>query len=174
MIIFTDGSHSTKPQMSGFGAVIIYKGREHRFGTYSELCRDNNVAEIGAIAMAVQYVVDNKILETMADKTITFISDSENALRKIMQQVKGNDDFERKCLENIQNFIKRSGKKVKFMQIKGHVHDGTKLSYYNNDADILAGEYRKLGLELHYANAGKKKKKKKSWYRKFGGNGIND
>jgi len=171
MIIFTDGSHSTKPQMSGFGAVILYKGREHRFGTYSEKCRDNNVAEIAAIAMAIQYIVDNKILESMTDKTITIISDSETALRKITQGTIGNDEFEKMCLENIHSFMSKSKKKIKFMQIKGHIHDGTKLSYYNNDADILAGEYRKLGLELHYANAGKRKKKKKAWYKKFGNDG---
>ena len=97
MIIFTDGSHSTKPQMSGFGAVILYKGREHKFGTYSDKCRDNNVAEIAAIAMSIQYIVDNKILETMTDKTITIISDSETALRKITQGAIGNDEFEKMC-----------------------------------------------------------------------------
>ena len=171
MIIFTDGSHSTKPQMSGFGAVILYKGREHKFGTYSDKCRDNNVAEIAAIAMSIQYIVDNKILETMTDKTITIISDSETALRKITQGAIGNDEFEKMCLENIHSFMSKSKKKIEFMQIKGQIHDGTRLSYYNNEADILAGEYRKLGLELHHANAGKRKNKKKIWYKKFGNDG---
>ena len=58
------------------------------------------------------------------------------------------------------------------MQIKGHVHDGTKLAYYNNEADILAGEYRQLGLELHYANGGKKNKKAKKFWKKHGGKAV--
>lgn len=156
MIIFTDGSHSTKPRMSGLGAVILYKDREHTFGTYTNKCRDNNVAEIAAIAMAVQYIQDNKIVDRMEDKTITIVSDSETALRKINQKSEGQDDFERACLDYIQEFLSFSKKKINFMQIKGHIHDGTKLSHYNNVADDLAGDYRRLGLELQRERTGKK------------------
>ena len=159
MIIFTDGSHSTKPRMSGLGAVILYKDREHSFGTYTNQCRDNNVAEIAAIAMAIQYISDNKILDRMEDKTITIISDSETALRKIQQKCTGNDEFECECLEYIQEFLAFTNKKVNFLQIKGHVHDGTKLSHYNNIADDVAGDYRRLGLELQQEYMNKKKNK---------------
>ena len=143
MLIFTDGSHSTKPRMSGLGAVILFNNREHTFGTYTNKCRDNNVAEIAAIAMAVQYIQDNKIVERMEDKTITIISDSETALRKINQKSQG-------------HFLTLTKKKIKFMQIKGHIHDGTKLSHYNNVADDLAGDYRRIGLELHRTRVSKK------------------
>ena len=73
MIIFTDGSFSTKPDIAGLGAVILINDKEHRFGTYDNRCRDNNVAEIAAISMALQYVKHHKI-DTRDDvKTITII-----------------------------------------------------------------------------------------------------
>lgn len=157
MIIFTDGSHSTKPRMSGLGAVILYKDKEYSVGTYTNQCRDNNVAEIASIAMAIQYISNNKILDRMEDKNITIISDSETALRKIKQKCVGKDEFECECLEYIQEFLDFTNKKVSFLQIKGHVHDGTKLAYYNNIADDIAGDYRRLGLELQQKHMNKKK-----------------
>lgn len=168
MIIFTDGSHSTKPRMSGLGAVILYKDREHSFGTYTNQCRDNNVAEVAAIAMAIQYINNNKIVDRMEDNTITIVSDSETALRKIRQKCEGSDEFECDCLNYIQEFLAFTKKKVNFMQIKGHVHDGTKLSYYNNIADDLAGDYRRLGLELQQERKNKKHKGIFHRYIKFG------
>lgn len=168
MLIFTDGSHSLKPRMSGFGAVLIYKGREHTFGTYSNQCRDNNVAEIAAIAMAVQYIQDNKIVDKMEDKTITIISDSECALRRITQNREGSDEFESNCLNYIQEFLNSTNKKITFMQIKGHIHDGTKLSHYNNIADNVAGEYRRLGLELQQEKSKKQKYVKHIKFKKSG------
>ena len=171
MIIFTDGSFSPKPNMAGLGAVILINDREHHFGTYDNRCRDNNVAEIAAISMAVQYIQQHKIDQRDDVKSITIISDSQCALNRITQRHTGNDEFESACLEQIFDFIDHSRKRVNFMQIKGHVHDGTKLAYYNNEADILAGEYRQLGLELHYANGGKKNKKAKKFWKKHGGNG---
>lgn len=50
MEIFTDGSHSLKPRMSGVGAVILNNGHEHQIGAYTDKCVDNNVAEVVAIA----------------------------------------------------------------------------------------------------------------------------
>ena len=78
---------------------------------------------------------------------------------------------ERFNIENVLLPIVNSKKRVTFMQIKGHVHDGTKLAYYNNEADMLAGEYRQIGLELHYSNVGKKNKKAKKFWKNHGGNG---
>ena len=164
MLVFTDGSHSLKPRVSGLGAVIIYNNQEYCIGTYSEKCRDNNVAEIAAIAMACKYIKNNNFQE----KTITIISDSECALRKITQGAFGKDDFEQSCLDYIRDFIIEN-KKVTFMQVKGHRTDNSKLSYYNRVADALAGDYRKIGLELAKLKTSKKKKKKihKSFYQNF-------
>ena len=55
------------------------------------------------------------------------------------------------------------------MQVKGHRTDNSKLSYYNRVADALAGDYRKIGLELAKLKTSKKKKKKihKSFYQNF-------
>lgn len=171
MIIFTDGSFSPKPNIAGFGAVILINDREYRFGTYDNRCIDNNVAEVGAISMACQYVKEHKIDKREDVKSISIISDSAYALRKITNGAEGKDEFEQSCLDLIYEFLDKSQKRISFMQIKGHVHDGTKLAYYNNEADILAGEYRQLGLELHYANGGKKNKKAKKFWKKHGGNG---
>ena len=171
MIIFTDGSFSSKPNIAGFGAIILINDRQHRFGTYDNRCVDNNVAEVGAIAMALQYISQYKIDKRDEVKTITLISDSAYALRKISNRLEGKDAFEQSCLDLIYEFMDNCPKKIHLMQIKGHIHDGTKLNYYNNEADILAGEYRQLGLELHYANGGKKNKKAKKFWKKNGGNG---
>lgn len=174
MIIFTDGSFSPKPNVAGFGAVLLINDKQHRFGTYDNRCADNNTAEIGAIAMALQYVSQNNIEKRDDVKSISIISDSAYALRKISNRLEGRDKFEQSCLDLIYEFIDKSPKRVSFMQIKGHVHDGTKLAFYNNEADILAGEYRQLGLELYYANSGKKNKKFKKFWKKHGGNGGYD
>lgn len=170
MIIFTDGSFSSKPNIAGFGAIILINDKEHRFGTYDNRCADNNVAEVGAIAMALQYISQYKIDKKEEIKSITIISDSTYALRKISNRLEGKDEFEQSCLDLIYEYMDKTHKKINLMQIKGHIHDGTKLNYYNNEADILAGEYRLLGLELHYANGGKKNKKAKKFWKKNGGN----
>lgn len=164
MLIFTDGSHSMKPRMSGLGAVIIHNDKEHQIGTYSDKCRDNNVAEMAAIAMACKYVKVNNIQA----RTITIISDSECALRRITHGVFGQDKFEQECLDYIRDFIIENPK-VNFMQVKGHQNDNSKLTYYNKMADALAGDYRKLGLELEKTKPSKKKIKKirKSFYQSF-------
>ena len=50
--------------------------------------------------------------------------------------------------------------KVNFMQVKGHQTDRNKLSYYNRMADAIAGDYRKMGLELERTKPSKRKIKK--------------
>ena len=54
MEIFTDGSHSLKPRMSGVGAVIISNGREYEIGSSTNKCENNNVAEVMAMARIFQ------------------------------------------------------------------------------------------------------------------------
>lgn len=163
MLVFTDASFSAKPTMSGLGVVLLYNDKEVSFGTYIKDCRDNNVAELAAITLACQYIDKNNLPE----KTITIISDSECALHRITYNAQGKDSFEQQCLDYIQDFCARRPK-TRFMQVKGHIHDGTKLSYYNNEADIIAGEYRKMGLELERANPHKKKRKQnKSYYQSW-------
>ena len=149
MEIYTDGSHSLKPRMSGVGVVIIDNGREHQIGAYTNKCVDNNVAEVMAIAFAIKYICDNKIVNKTKSKTITIFSDSANALRKIKQNSPGKDEYEQASLDYIHDFLYSTSKKVSFFQIKGHAHDGTKLSYNNNIADNIAGEYRLYGLEKY-------------------------
>ena len=165
MLVFTDGSHSLKPRMSGLGAVIISGDKEHHIGAYNDECRDNNVAELAAIAMSIKFIRKHKLDEAEDCKTINIISDSSYALRKITQNGMPKDEYEKKILDYIHNFINLSKKRVSFMQVKGHIHDGSKLSTYNNLADIIAGDYRLLGLELYRANPHCKgnKKGKKKW-----------
>jgi ribonuclease HI len=148
MLIFTDGSFSKKPDIAGLGVVLIYNGIEENIGCYSSQCRDNNTAEIASIALAIQYIEKEKILETCKDKTVTIITDSSFALQKINYDTHGRDRFEQDCLDSINNFMNKSKRKINFMQVKGHIHDGTKLSYYNDIADKIAGEYRMVGIEL--------------------------
>lgn len=148
MIIFTDGSYSKKPNMGGMGAVILYKEKQISVGCYSKDCKDNNVAEIAAIAMAIRYIKNNKIIDSIKDKTVTIISDSTYAIRKLTTNGSiGRDKFEQKCIDYVRNFLIETNKKVSFLHTKGHVHDGTKLSFYNNIADNIAGEERLKGIQ---------------------------
>ena len=158
MEIFTDGSHSVKPQISGIGAVVINNKKEYYIGCYTSKCVDNNVAEVIAIAFAIKFIKDNKIFDKSKDKNVIIYSDSQYAIRKIMQNSNGRDEIEQKALNYIQEFINYSHKKIHFFQIKGHTHDGTKLSYYNNIADEIAGEQRLYGLSKILSKKTKKNK----------------
>lgn len=168
MLIFTDASFSSKPKMAGLGFVIIHEGAVLKVGTYEDRCRDNNVAEIAAIASALKYVENRACLEEhWKDEPITIISDSDCALGRITHEHPGSDDFERQCLSDIYRFMTR--RKVTYFQIKAHQRDGSKLSYYNCLADSLAGEYRQIGLELYYTNNRIKNKKAIRFLQKRGG-----
>ena len=156
MLVFTDGSFSNKPKMAGLGSVILFNDQEVSIGCYTKECVDNNVAEIASITMAFQYI--DSIIPKCSDKTITIMSDSEYALRKINQKCQGKDDFEQKCLNYIFEVMAKHKKKFNFMHIKGHVHNGDKLFHYNNMADRIAGEYRIIGLELDREYINKKRK----------------
>lgn len=149
MELYTDGSFSSSPKMGGIGAVIICNDREHTIGNYSNKCEDNNVAEVAAIAYGLKYIRDNHLENTCPDKCLTIFSDSQNALIKINRDYTGKDDFEQSCLDYIHHFIETSPKIVTLFQVKGHVHNGTKIAHYNNIADAVAGEYRKFGLDLY-------------------------
>lgn len=143
MMIFTDGSFSRKPKVSGIGYVILTNKCEISNGCYNFKLKDNNVAEVYAIYRALQFVEKHHF----DDKTIQILSDSDYALRKIKNMSLGRDELESKFLSYIQKFVQKSDKKVSFMLIKGHTHDGSKYSYYNNLADHIAGEQRLLGLQ---------------------------
>ena len=57
---------------------------------------------------------------------------------------------------------------INFFHIKGHVHDGTKLSHYNNMADEIAGEMRLQELEKYNTECNKLiRKKYESFKNKF-------
>lgn len=146
MEIFTDGSHSLNPKMSGVGAVIIDNGREYEVGTYTEKCANNNVAEVMAIAYAIKFIQEKKIDFNTKDNHIIIYSDSAYALQKIRDNLEGKDELEQKALNYIQNYLDNTTKKITFFQLKGHVHDGTRLAHYNNVADLIAGDKRYLGL----------------------------
>lgn len=146
MLLFTDASHGYKPLMSGLGFVLIDKHKEYNAGAYTNQCRDNNIAEVAAVAYAIKYCCDNKIFDKTSDKTLTIITDSAYTIQRIRDKTPPRTDIEEKCLNYIHDFIRRSKFKVKMLQIKGHIHDGTKFSHYNNIADNIAGEYRYLGI----------------------------
>lgn len=146
MEIFTDGSHSLNPKMSGVGAVIIDGKNEWEIGTYTEKCRDNNEAEVMAIAYAIKFIKEKKIDLNSNDNNIIIYSDSAYALRKLRDFEAGGSPLEQKALDYVQNYLNHTHKRITFFQIKGHVHDGTRLSYYNNVADMIAGDKRFLGL----------------------------
>lgn len=146
MLMFTDASHSNKPLMSGVGMILIDKHKEYNAGAYTNKCKDNNIAEVAAVAFGLKYCSDNKIFDKSSDKTLTILTDSAYTVQRIRDNTPPRTNEEEEYLNYIHNFMKTSKFKIKFLQIKGHVHDGTKFAYYNNVADQIAKEYRYLGI----------------------------
>lgn len=148
MLVFTDGSFSRKPNVAGAGFVIVSSDGKliTSEGCYSYKCENNNIAEILAIATALKYINKKQIGE---NKTIEIVTDSDYARHKISNRFVSNNKFENKLLTYIYNFIDNYPKSINIILIKGHVHDGTKLSFYNNIADAIAGEYRHVALEKY-------------------------
>lgn len=146
MMIFTDGSFSNQPKMCGIGIIVLDGKKKYEFGAYTEKCKDNNIAEIYAIAYALKQISENRIFKENADKHLIIMTDSMYAVNKIKNNQLGRDELEQKALDYIQYTIKQSKKTVSLFQMKGHTNDNTKLGYYNNLADQLANDYRFHGL----------------------------
>lgn len=152
MLVFTDGSFSRKPNAAGAGFVIVSSDGKQIMsnGCYSYKCENNNVAEILAIATALKYIHKKQINE---NKTLEIITDSDYARHRISNRFISNNKFENKLLTYIYDFIDNYPKPINIVLVKGHVHDGTKLSFYNNIADAIAGEYRHIALEKYKENS---------------------
>ena len=162
MLVFTDASFSRKPPISGCGIVILDKhDREFQVSTSSRKCRNNNIAEVLSVAVALDYINRNE--EQFKDeKTITIVTDSKYVIDHLNQHVY-NNDYEQQLYDYIN--ICRCQMNINFFHIKGHVHDGTKFSYYNGIADEIAGEKRLEELEKYQLECNKiisKKIKNKS------------
>lgn len=146
MLIFTDASYSNNTKVAGFGFVIIENDREFRAGNFHSNCKDNNVAEIGAIASALEYCERLQLFSQTKDRTLTIITDSRTAEGRILTNSPGQDEQEQKWLKQIQESIRKSKLKTRVLQIKGHNEkDSSKFSQYNALTDWIAGDYRYLG-----------------------------
>jgi len=150
MLVFTDASFSRKPPISGCGIVILDKNNnEIQLGSSSRKCKNNNIAEVLSIAVALDFINRNeKRFED--EKTITIVTDSKYAIDHLDQECHIND-YEQDLYDYINAC--RTYMNIKFFHIKGHVHDGTKFSYYNNIADSIAGEKRLEELEKYHKEA---------------------
>ena len=147
MQIFTDGSFSKKPNIAGVGYIFVTKHKRFVYGDFCYKCNDNNISEVFAIYRALKTLERRKDI-FQNEKTLQIITDSDYAIKKIQNyEYQGKDDFEIKLMKYIREQIKNY-KKIDFMLIKGHVHNGTKLAFFNNMADKIAGEQRKTGLQL--------------------------
>lgn len=144
MIVYTDGSFGRKPKVGAYGAVIITKdGKEYRIGGHTDKCKDNNVAEVYGIASALKFIQKNNLMSHKDDKVCVVMTDSQYAINHLDTPRK--DEFEQRCYDYISEF--RKYHKTNFFWIKGHVHDGTKVSYYNNLCDEIACEERLKGQQ---------------------------
>lgn len=146
MLIFTDASFSRKPPISGCGAVILDKNnKETHISASSRKCKNNNIAEVLSVAIALDYINRNE--EQFKDeKTITIVTDSKYVIDHLNQHIY-NNEYEQELYDYIN--ICRCQMNINFFHIKGHVHDGTKFSYYNDLADLIAGEKRLEELEKY-------------------------
>ena len=146
MLVFTDASFSRKPPISGCGIVILDKNNnEIQLGASSRKCKNNNIAEVLSIAIALDFINRNK-KRFEDEKTITIVTDSKYAIDHLNQHIY-NNDYEQELYDYINTC--RCQMNIKFFHIKGHVHDGTKFSYYNNIADMIAGDKRLEELEKY-------------------------
>ena len=146
MFVFTDASYSTEPKMSGCGVVIIdKKGDIYTFGRYTTKCKNNNIAEVWAVNQSLKFILQNKIMEKSGDKTINIMTDSKHVLKHLDDA--RTDEYETQLFDEIRDL--RYEHKINFFHIKGHLHDGTKIAYYNGASDCIAKEYRLLGIEKY-------------------------
>lgn len=147
MIIFTDASYSSQTKVSGYGFVILDKDFDYKAGNYSFEPRDNNVAEVSAIAEALEFCQKNGVFRRTKDKTLTIITDSKVAVRRILMEIPGVDSFEQAKLNKIKEILGKVKLKTTIFQIKGHgkENDGGKFGYYNEVCDAIAGDYRYIG-----------------------------
>lgn len=161
MLIFTDASFSTETNVSGFGFVIVDKKFHYNAGNYSIQCKDNNVAEVGAIHSALKFGNQMNIFNLTDDRTLTIITDSKIALQRIIERTP-TTEIEGNFIDEIYNTLgKIKNLKTTFIQIKGHTKGTDKFSYYNSIADCIAKDYRYLGeIELTKVKTKSKKKGK--------------
>lgn len=161
MIIFTDASYSSQTNTSGFGFVIVDKKFSYRAGNYSFDCKSNNIAEVGSIAEALKYCQVLNLFKYTEDKTLTVITDSTYAVKRILENYVGETDQEEKYLVFIRDALRKCGLKTAVFQVKGHSKGEDKFSYYNEIADRIAADYRYLGeIELEKTKSKSKAKKK--------------
>lgn len=164
MIIFTDASYSNQTNTSGFGFVIVDKKFNYKAGNYSFDCKSNNIAEVGSIAEALKYCQTLNLFKYTEDKTLTVITDSTYAVKRILENYIGETDLEEKYLVSIRDILQKCGLKTAVFQIKGHTKGEDKFSYFNDIADRIASDYRYLGeieLEKRKSNSRAKKKGKR-------------
>lgn len=145
MLIFTDASYDSNNKIAGFGYVIITSDREFRAGGFALYCKDNNVAEVGAIAAALKFCQSQKLFQKSNDQTLTILTDSRTAENRINRNFDGSDDLEQGYLKYINYALSRIPMQCRVMQIKGHSDDGSKFSQYNQLADWIASDYLYLG-----------------------------
>jgi len=145
MIIFTDASYMQQTKVSGYGFVIVDKKFNHRAGGFSFECKNNNIAEVGAIESALKFAKRFDLFTNTDDKNLVIITDSTYALNRIQRPHSSYNDKEIKMLENIRTILQECPLKYTIFHIKGHGKDDSKFSEYNNLADQIAASYRYLG-----------------------------
>lgn len=142
LYIFTDGSRSEKGTGSG---VVFYDGNfKTLFQGYYKLADYSSVvqAELFAIFQGVKEIT-NKIMKYSNYRNYYICSDSRTALNLLANNKKHNS-----LARNIHDYIynNNQGSKFKFIWVKGHSD-----LKGNDQADKLAKQATKLGLNVSYS-----------------------
>lgn len=145
MIIFTDASYSTESKVAGLGFVIIDKKFDYKAGNFKIDCQDNNIAEIGAIAEALEYCQKYNLFKLSGDRTVSIITDSKYSVGRIANPNPNASEQEKTYIKKINSILDQCPLKSTIFQIKGHTKGEDKFSHYNSIADTIAGDYRYLG-----------------------------
>ncbi len=122
--VYTDGACSGNPGPAGSGVVIIQNGKAVHEISESLGDATNNIAELTAIKLALEHLVDHKEAE------ITLFTDSNYCIGSLTKNWKAKANVE--LIADIKELLK-DFTKLSILHVKGHSGD-----IGNERADVLA------------------------------------
>ena len=132
--IYTDGACSKNPGRGGYGAILIYNGREKELSGYQETTT-NNEMELMAAVEALEALKEPCIVNLYTDSAYIFNAFTKDWVKKWQQN--GFINSKKQPVENQQLFIRLielSGiHQINWIKVKGH--SGQE---YNERCDKLA------------------------------------
>lgn len=132
--IYTDGACSGNPGVGGWGAILMFNGREKECGGYDKLTTNNRM-ELFAVIMALRQLKESCEVEVYTDSA--YVADAFN--KNWISQWKASD-WQTSGKNQVKNqdlwkslLIETEKHAVTFVKVKGHADNE-----FNNRCDALA------------------------------------